>query len=185
MAFTITTITHATAWKRHRAYKAGAASGPRGTTMATGAARSLRCGCGSCPASLGSRHPHARRGVWQRRATHEQLGRRLGGDGGRGWLEQRRLACRTGRVFGQGTAKRQQRPQTHQTEAQRAEDVGSQDVFIAGVIYTLSRQLLPGAPYAPGLSGSTVVQRSEREWWKLDECLRCALRSSRLDPPSG
>ena len=41
-------------------------------------------------------------------------------------------------VFGQGTAKRQQRPQTHQREAQRAEDVGSQDVFIAGMIYTRS-----------------------------------------------
>ena len=123
--------------------------------------------------------------VGQRRAAHECLRGRFGRHGDRGWLEQRWVACRTGRVFGQGTAKRQQRPQTHQTEAQRAEDDRSQDVFIAGMIYMLSRQLLPGAPSAPSLSGSTVVQRSEGGWWKLGECLRCALRSSRLAPPSG
>ena len=61
MVFTITTITHATAWKRRRACKVGAASGPRGTTTATGAARSPQCGWGSCPASPGSPHPRARR----------------------------------------------------------------------------------------------------------------------------
>jgi sugar/nucleoside kinase (ribokinase family) len=52
--------------------------------------------------------------------------------------------------------------------------VGAQDAFIAGMIYALSRRLLPGAPYAPGLSssGAAEAQRSEGGRWKLDECLR-------------
>ncbi|KAI0286280.1 hypothetical protein BC826DRAFT_918147 [Russula brevipes] len=61
-----------------------------------------------------------------------------------------------------------------QNQSQRAEDVGAQDAFIAGMIYALSRRLLPGAPYAPGLSGSAEAQRSEGGRWKLDECLRFA-----------
>jgi hypothetical protein len=69
-----------------------------------------------------------------------------------------------------------------QTQAQRAEDVGSQDAFIAGMIYALSRRLLPGAPYAPGLSGSTEVQRSEGGRWKPDEYLRYVVRYSNLAP---
>jgi len=77
----------------------------------------------------------------------------------------------------------QQHQQAQQTQAQRAEDVGSQDAFIAGMIYALSRRLLPGAPYAPGMSSSTDAQRSEGGRWKLDECLRCVPRSSRLAPP--
>jgi FtsZ-interacting cell division protein ZipA len=66
----------------------------------------------------------------------------------------------------------QQQQQQSQTQAQRTEDVGAQDAFIAGMIYALSRRLLPGAPYAPGLSGATEAQRSEQGRWKLDECLR-------------
>ena len=47
----------------------------------------------------------------------------------------------------------QQNMQVH-WQIQRAEDIGAQDAFIAGMIYTLSKRLLPGAPYAPGQSGS-------------------------------
>ena len=85
-------------------------------------------------------------------------------------------------------SQQQQGPQVRQTQqmqAQRTEDVGSQDAFIAGMIYALSQRLLPGAPYAPGLSVSTEAQRSEGGRWKLGECLRCVLRSSRLAPLSG
>jgi len=68
----------------------------------------------------------------------------------------------------------QQQQTQQQTQTQRAEDVGAHDAFIAGMIYALSRRLLPGAPYAPGQSGATEAQqRSEGGRWKLDECLRC------------
>ncbi|KAH9059654.1 hypothetical protein EDB87DRAFT_1620735 [Lactarius vividus] len=36
------------------------------------------------------------------------------------------------------------------------------------------RRVLPGAPYVPGLAGSTEAQRTEGGRWKLDECLRFA-----------
>jgi len=74
----------------------------------------------------------------------------------------------------------QQQPQQQQqdkSQGQRAGDVGAQDAFIAGMIYALSRRLLPGAPYAPGLSGAAEAQRSEGGRWKLDECLRWVLTS--------
>ena len=93
--------------------------------------------------------------------------------------------ARGGQPSGSQQQQGPQTQQTQQTQAQRAGDVGSQDAFIAGMIYVLSRRLLPGAPYAPGLSASTEAQRSEGGWWKLDECLRCVLRSSRRAPPSG
>ncbi|KAH9955682.1 hypothetical protein BC827DRAFT_1083854, partial [Russula dissimulans] len=60
------------------------------------------------------------------------------------------------------------------SQGQRGGDVGAQDAFIAGMIYALSRRLLPGAPYAPGLAGAAEAQRSEGGRWKLDECLRFA-----------
>jgi hypothetical protein len=64
--------------------------------------------------------------------------------------------------------------QNTQSQTQRAEDIGAQDAFIAGMIYALSKRLLPGAPYAPGQSGSGAAEasRSEGGRWKLDECLR-------------
>lgn len=67
-----------------------------------------------------------------------------------------------------------QQQQDTQTQTQRAEDIGAQDAFIAGMIYALSKRLLPGAPYAPGQSGSGAAEasRSEDGRWKLDECLR-------------
>ena len=62
----------------------------------------------------------------------------------------------------------------------RADEVGAQDAFIAGMIYALSRRLLPGAPYIPGMAGVTEPQRTEGGRWKLDECLRCACSSHHL-----
>lgn len=69
----------------------------------------------------------------------------------------------------------QQPQQQQQSQSQRADDVGAQDAFIAGMIYALSRRMLPGAPYAPGQSGATEALRSEDGRWKLDECLRCVV----------
>jgi hypothetical protein len=72
------------------------------------------------------------------------------------------------------TQQPQPQQQNTQTQTQRAEDIGAQDAFIAGMIYALSKRLLPGAPYAPGQSGSGAAEalRSEGGRWKLDECLR-------------
>lgn len=61
-----------------------------------------------------------------------------------------------------------------QAAKMRADDVGAQDAFIAGMIYALSRRLMPGAPYVPGFVGATEPQRTEGGRWKLDECLRFA-----------
>ena len=66
------------------------------------------------------------------------------------------------------------RGKQQQAAKERADDVGAQDAFIAGMIYALSRRLMPGAPYVPGLAGVTEPQRTEGGRWKLDECLRCA-----------
>ncbi len=66
------------------------------------------------------------------------------------------------------------RGKQQQAQKQRGDDVGAHDAFIAGMIYALSRRLLPGAPYSPGLAGVTDAQRTEGGRWKLDECLRCA-----------
>ena len=59
-----------------------------------------------------------------------------------------------------------------QAAKMRADDVGAQVAFIAGMIYALSRRLMPGTPYVPGLMGVTEPQRPEGGRWKLDECLR-------------
>jgi hypothetical protein len=94
-------------------------------------------------------------------------------DGSRGAAHGSSSAQTRGPQAGQQPQQQQPQPQS-----QRADDVGAQDAFIAGMIYALSRRLLPGAPYAPGLSGSTEAQRSEGGRWKLDECLRYVCRSS-------
>lgn len=56
------------------------------------------------------------------------------------------------------------------------DEVGGQDAFVAGMIYALSRRLLPGGPYSPGLAGMAdeVTGRpgEDKQRWRLDECLR-------------
>ncbi|KAI0247349.1 hypothetical protein BJV78DRAFT_1246192 [Lactifluus subvellereus] len=66
----------------------------------------------------------------------------------------------------------QQPSQQQQQQRQRTDDAGALDAFVAGMIYALSRRLLPGVPYMPGLAGPVEVQRSEGGRWKLNECLR-------------
>ncbi|CAE6471259.1 unnamed protein product [Rhizoctonia solani] len=51
------------------------------------------------------------------------------------------------------------------------EEAGAGDAFVAGMIFALSRRLLPGAPYSPGLQhlpGPDI----EKGRWRLEECLR-------------
>ena len=54
------------------------------------------------------------------------------------------------------------------------DEVGAQDAFIAGMIYSLSRRICPGSPYTPSWTGEDANGSSEGERgrWRLDECLR-------------
>jgi hypothetical protein len=77
--------------------------------------------------------------------------------------------------------------QTPQPE-ERAKDVeeeldeeGAHAAFVAGMIWALSRRVLPGPPYVPGL-GPDGPEAKPKDGgadlgirWRLDECLRCGL----------
>lgn len=62
----------------------------------------------------------------------------------------------------------------HDTDADAVDEVGAQDAFIAGMIYSLSRRICPGSPYTPSWTGGDAngSSESERGRWRLDECLR-------------
>jgi hypothetical protein len=62
-------------------------------------------------------------------------------------------------------------------EEEVLDEVGAQDAFVAGMIYALSRKIMPGYPYTPSTvsaneTPSTIVVADERQRWRLDECLR-------------
>ena len=59
-------------------------------------------------------------------------------------------------------------------DADAVDEVGAQDAFIAGMIYSLSRRICPGSPYTPSWTGENAngSTESERGRWRLDECLR-------------
>ena len=67
------------------------------------------------------------------------------------------------------------------SQPQTVDEVGAQDAFVAGMIYALSRRLVPGEPYTPsavareGAGGITVhgAEDNDRGKWRLEECLRC------------
>ena len=57
------------------------------------------------------------------------------------------------------------------------DEVGAQDAFVAGMIYSMSRSITPGAPYTPSAGGGDVrvntnSSDAERSRWRLDECLK-------------
>lgn len=51
------------------------------------------------------------------------------------------------------------------------EEAGAGDAFVAGMIFALSRRLLPGAPYSPGMQALPGPD-AEKGRWRLEECLR-------------
>lgn len=74
--------------------------------------------------------------------------------------------------------------QTPQPEARAPEEdeeldeEGAHAAFVAGMIWALSRRVLPGPPYAPGPGpdGETKGKDGVGDMgirWRLDECLRC------------
>jgi len=59
------------------------------------------------------------------------------------------------------------------------DEVGAQEAFVAGMIWALSRRVLPGEPYVP--SGTSAPPSSARSVssldggrWRLEECLKFA-----------
>ncbi|KAI0086802.1 hypothetical protein BDY19DRAFT_958799 [Irpex rosettiformis] len=64
------------------------------------------------------------------------------------------------------------------------DEVGAQDAFIAGMIYALSRRIVPGEPYTPSavskegnttvIHGAELDRERDRGKWRLEECLRFA-----------
>lgn len=72
-------------------------------------------------------------------------------------------------------------PQPRKPEPVVQEDVldeeGAHAAFVAGMIWALSRRLLPGPPYAPGCHGDPNGDGSTSDLgvrWRLEECLRFA-----------
>ena len=57
------------------------------------------------------------------------------------------------------------------------DEIGAQDAFAAGMMFALSRRLVPGAPYTPAAGASREGAEADRDRdrgrWRLEECLRC------------
>ena len=70
------------------------------------------------------------------------------------------------------------------TQAAAIDEVGAHDAFVAGMMYALSRRMLPGDPYTPSavikdgnnISVHGVEAERDRGKWRLEECLRYVLR---------
>jgi len=59
------------------------------------------------------------------------------------------------------------------------DEEGAHAAFVAGMIWALSRRILPGPPYVSGLGPDGEVKRKDGVGdlgirWRLDECLRFA-----------
>lgn len=68
-------------------------------------------------------------------------------------------------------------PSRHGAAGEVMDEVGAQDAFVAGMIYALSRRILPGAPYTPyGTTNNRPAgdAQEDKGKWRLDECLRFA-----------
>jgi hypothetical protein len=59
-----------------------------------------------------------------------------------------------------------------QEDEEVIDEIGSQEAFIAGMIFALTRKILPGEPYTPRLSGSGYPVNEEKGKWRLEECLK-------------
>ena len=68
------------------------------------------------------------------------------------------------------------------TASEVVDEVGAQDAFVAGMMWALSRRLLPGEPYTPSAIGSDAtiagVDTDQKGRWRLEECLRYVRLSS-------
>lgn len=60
---------------------------------------------------------------------------------------------------------------THEDE-DVIDEIGAQEAFIAGMIFALARQILPGEPYTPHSTTSGYSVNEEKGKWRLEECLK-------------
>jgi len=51
---------------------------------------------------------------------------------------------------------------------------GTGEAFVAGMIYSLTRRLLPGLPYTPSYEDYVPSADEDKGRWRLEECLRFA-----------
>lgn len=63
------------------------------------------------------------------------------------------------------------------------DEEGAHAAFVAGMIWALSRRVLPGPPYVPGVvpDGEAKGKDGVADLgirWRLDECLRCVGRGA-------
>ena len=63
------------------------------------------------------------------------------------------------------------------------DEIGSQEAFIAGMIFALTRKILPGEPYTPRPSASGYPAKEEKGKWRLEECLKWVSLISRQVVP--
>lgn len=70
-------------------------------------------------------------------------------------------------------------PQPERREEVDLDEEGAHAAFVAGMIWALSRRVLPGAPYVPGLGKEETKGKDGPVdvglRWRLDECLRCVV----------
>ena len=52
------------------------------------------------------------------------------------------------------------------------DEIGAQEAFIAGMIFSLTRKILPGEPYTPRSSTPGYPMNEDKEKWRLEECLK-------------
>ncbi|KAH9939621.1 uncharacterized protein BXZ73DRAFT_75827 [Epithele typhae] len=63
-----------------------------------------------------------------------------------------------------------------QQSKEMLDEVGAHDAFVAGMMWALTRRLLPGEPYTPAArqGGSQALDMDGKGRWRLEECLRFA-----------
>lgn len=74
-------------------------------------------------------------------------------------------------------------------QSQEVDEIGAQDAFVAGMMFALSRRLVPGEPYTPSavakegagviIRGAEPERERDRGRWRLEECLRWVSRSKK------
>lgn len=67
--------------------------------------------------------------------------------------------------------------QRQEVEEEELDEEGAHAAFVAGMIWALSRRVLPGPPYVPGLGPDAETKGKDGAAdtgirWRLDECLR-------------
>jgi len=63
------------------------------------------------------------------------------------------------------------------------DEIGAQEAFVAGMIFALTRKILPGEPYTPRSSASGYPTKEEKGKWRLEECLKWVPHFSRRVEP--